>query len=178
MKSAFLLLVLVLGAHAQTRAFDIDACVSDIENIAKSYFHATIDWLTIIGFQHALIRMGTMLNSMGYIFVHCLGIDIPEPFADIFTVYDESLMNMPLEIMDSRIVLSGQDITEQIQAHSFPNNLQSTGEFSLERCIENVETWMEKASQAVSAVVNQSDDMVAELAGMLYAAQVMVKSCI
>ena len=50
MKSAFLLLVLVLGAHAQTRAFDIDACVSDNENIAKSYFHATIDWLTIIGF--------------------------------------------------------------------------------------------------------------------------------
>ena len=122
--------------------------------------------------------MGTMLNSMGYVFVHCLGIDIPEPFANIFSAYDESLMDMPLEILDSRVVLRGQDVTEQIEAHTFPNELQSSGNFSFEQCIENVEAWMESASKAVSSVMNQSDNMITELAMMLYAAQIMIENCV
>jgi hypothetical protein len=91
---AHLLLLMFLAAYAQQESYglvsvDYQACLNDLESIAINWAHAVIDWMTIVGFPHALIRMGVMLNSLGYVFQHCFGILIPEPFANVFAAYND-----------------------------------------------------------------------------------------
>jgi hypothetical protein len=91
---AQLLLLMFLSAYAQTENYglvkaDWSACIYDLESIATNWAHAVIDWMTIVGFPHALQRMGAMLDSLGYAFQHCFGINIPEPFGGLFSSYND-----------------------------------------------------------------------------------------
>jgi hypothetical protein len=160
-----ILLWIILLSTAQQKNYglvktDYDACLNELENISISFVHCAIDWMTIVGFPHALVRIGEMLDSIELVFQNWFGIETPEPYSNVlrsfYTFYSQKNL-FDVDLGRKTVQYKGVDITDAIVKHEFDPEFDRSAPMGYDDWISALNGLISTTKKAMLTLNSQTD---------------------